>query len=121
MNGVHYLVHAARQHPHEVRVRAGQQARGHLDDRYLRPEGLARDIVRRIQALRKEADFNIDDRIETYYSGDEDVEAVFRDEAEYIKVETLSTALRRGAPPKEATVGEFDIDGKKLKLGLLRV
>ena len=87
----------------------------------LESEGLARDIVRRIQALRKEADFNIDDRIETHYSGDKDVEAAFQDEAEYIMVETLSTTLRRGAPPEDAYTVEFDIDGKKLKLGLLRV
>jgi isoleucyl-tRNA synthetase len=87
----------------------------------LESEGLARDIVRRIQALRKEADFNIDDRIETHYSGDKDVEAAFQNEAEYIMVETLSTTLRRGAPPEDAYTGEFDIDGKKLKLGLLRV
>jgi isoleucyl-tRNA synthetase len=87
----------------------------------LESEGLARDIVRRIQALRKEADFNIDDRIETYYAGDQDVEEVFRDEAEYISAETLTTKLQRGAPPEGAHLGEFDIDGKKLKLGLLRI
>ena len=87
----------------------------------LESEGLARDIVRRIQALRKEADFNIDDRIETYYSGDQDVEAVFQNEAEYISEETLSIKLLRGAPPEGAHLGEYDIDGKKLKLGLLRI
>ncbi|MCW3992317.1 MAG: DUF5915 domain-containing protein, partial [Candidatus Bathyarchaeota archaeon] len=83
-------------------------------------EGLARDVVRRIQALRKEAGFEIDDRIETYYSGDEEVEAVFEVEGEYIAVETLSDGLHRGQPPQGAHVGEFDIDGLKLKLGLKR-
>ncbi|HSV86481.1 MAG TPA: DUF5915 domain-containing protein, partial [Levilinea sp.] len=33
----------------------------------LQSEGLAREVVRRIQAMRKEAGFNIDDRIHTYY------------------------------------------------------
>ena len=84
-------------------------------------EGLARDVVRRIQALRKEADFEIDDHIETYYSGDAEVEAVFEVEGEYIATETLSDAFRRGEPPEGAHVGEFDIDGLKLKLGLIRV
>lgn len=84
-------------------------------------EGLARDIVRRIQALRKEADFEIDDRIETYYSGDPELERAFKLEAEYIAAETLSIALHRAESPKEAYVKNFDIDGKQLRLGLVRV
>ena len=87
----------------------------------LESEGLARDVVRRIQALRKEADFNIDDRIETHYSGDQEIEEVFRREADYISAETLSVRLLRGPPPEGAHAGEFDIDGKKLRLGLLRI
>jgi len=87
----------------------------------LEHEGLARDVVRRVQALRKEAGFEIDDHIETYYSGDAKVEAVFEAEGEYIAVETLSDVLHRGEPPQSAYVGEFDIDGMKLKLGLIRV
>jgi len=82
-------------------------------------EGVARDIVRRIQALRKEAGFEIDDRIETYYSGDAMVEAVFEAEGEYIAAETLSDTLSRDEPPPEAHMGEFDIEGLKLKLGLI--
>jgi isoleucyl-tRNA synthetase len=35
----------------------------------LRAEGLAREIVRRVQAMRKNADFNIEDRITTYFLG----------------------------------------------------
>ncbi|MFB0558430.1 MAG: class I tRNA ligase family protein, partial [Candidatus Bathyarchaeia archaeon] len=83
-------------------------------------EGLARDVVRRIQALRKEADFEIDDLIETYYSGDPEIEEVFVVEGDYIAVETLSKVLRKGGPPNGAFMGEFDIDGLKLKLGLVR-
>jgi len=77
--------------------------------------------VRRIQALRKEAGFEIDDHIETYYSGDEKVEAVFEAEGEYIAAETLSDVLSMDDPPSEAFVGEFDIEGLKLKLGLIRI
>ncbi|MGD2200765.1 MAG: class I tRNA ligase family protein [Candidatus Bathyarchaeota archaeon] len=84
----------------------------------LEREGLARDIVRRIQALRKEADFEIDDQIETYYKGDPEVENVFEVEGEYISAETLSIKLVNGNPPEGAYEGEFDIDGRKLSLGL---
>jgi isoleucyl-tRNA synthetase len=83
-------------------------------------EGLARDIVRRIQSLRKEAGFEIDDLIETYYSGDPEIEAVFDLEDEYIAEETLSVALRNGEPPAEANTSEFEINGLRLRLGLVR-
>ncbi|MCW4050205.1 MAG: class I tRNA ligase family protein [Candidatus Bathyarchaeota archaeon] len=86
----------------------------------LESEGLARDVVRRIQALRKDAGFDIDDHIETYYSGDPDVKEVFTKEAEYIQTETLSDKLVKGDAPKGASVQEYDIDGQKLKLGLVR-
>ena len=67
----------------------------------LSSEGLARDIVRRIQSLRKEANFDINDHIETYFRGDPEVVEVFQEEADYIKAETLSDLLRREFPPKE--------------------
>jgi isoleucyl-tRNA synthetase len=86
----------------------------------LEMEGLARDIVRRIQALRKEADFDIDDNIETYYQGDEEVEEVFQEEAEYISEETLSVALLNESPPEAAYTGKFEIDELYMELGLVK-
>ncbi|MFP3951399.1 MAG: isoleucine--tRNA ligase [Candidatus Bathyarchaeia archaeon] len=83
-------------------------------------EGLARDIVRRVQDLRKQADFDIDGTIETYYSGDEELIRVFEIEGEYIKEETLSNSLHHGEPPSNAFEGSYEIDGLTLKLGLIR-
>jgi isoleucyl-tRNA synthetase len=87
----------------------------------LEREGIARDIVRRVQALRKEADFDIDDHIATYYSGDPKIEAVFKSEAEYIQAETLSDMLIRDDPPTEAHVSEFSVDGLEMTLGLVKM
>ena len=86
----------------------------------LKAEGLARDIVRRIQSLRKDADFEIDGRITTYYTGSPEVETVFEEESEYIQVETLSDGLIKGDAPDGASVQEFEIDGLSLKLGLVK-
>ncbi|MBT3285259.1 isoleucine--tRNA ligase [Candidatus Bathyarchaeota archaeon] len=86
----------------------------------LKAEGLARDVVRRIQSLRKDADFDIDDHITTYYTGSPEVEVVFDEESEYIKLETLSDELVKGNAPDGASVQDFDIDGRSLKLGLVK-
>ena len=86
----------------------------------LRGEGLARDVVRRIQSLRKDADFKIDDQIRTYYTGNPEVELVFEEESEYIMVETLSDELVKGEAPEGAEVQEYEIDSLSLKLGLTK-
>jgi isoleucyl-tRNA synthetase len=90
-------------------------------DESLSSEGLARDIVRRIQSLRKEANFDINDHIETYYRSDPEVVEVFQEEADYIKAETLSKLLKEGVPPEGAKTGAYEMSGFQLLLGLRRV
>ena len=59
----------------------------------LRLEGLAREVVRRIQAMRKDAGFDISDRIITYYQVTGEFTHVFQEWADYIQAETLTTQL----------------------------
>jgi isoleucyl-tRNA synthetase len=89
-------------------------------DEALSSEGLARDVVRRIQSLRKEANFDITDHIETYYSGDPEIIEVFQEEGAYIKAETLSDLLHEGVPPEDAKTCEYEIGDLQLLLGLRR-
>ncbi|MBN1665927.1 MAG: isoleucine--tRNA ligase, partial [Anaerolineales bacterium] len=84
----------------------------------LKAEGLAREIVRRIQAMRKNADFNIEDRITTWYLAGGELEEIFQAWGAYIQAETLTTELLAGEPPAEAFVESHNIDGAELKLGL---
>lgn len=58
-------------------------------------EGLAREFVRNVQALRKEADFEITDHITIYYDGEEKLEAMLDLYKNYIKEETLATEIKR--------------------------
>jgi len=87
----------------------------------LKKEGLARDIIRRIQNQRKEANFNIADEIETYYEAGPKLAEVFEDFGEYIAAETLSTVIRKAELPEEAHMATYQIAGKTLKIGLIRV
>ncbi|MCW4020368.1 MAG: class I tRNA ligase family protein [Candidatus Bathyarchaeota archaeon] len=87
----------------------------------LRKEGLARDIVRRIQNQRKEADFNIADWIETYYEAGSQLTEVFEECGDYISAETLSKSIYKAKPPKGAYVATYEIEGEPLKIGLVQV
>ena len=60
-------------------------------------EGMAREIVHRLQTLRKSAGFEIADYIVTYYEADDYVRKVMQDFADYVKQETLSRQLVSGA------------------------
>ncbi|MBT7766510.1 MAG: isoleucine--tRNA ligase [Bdellovibrionales bacterium] len=56
-------------------------------------EGIAREIVNRIQKSRKELDLNVSDRISINYSGDSHVVEAITTHGEYISQETLSTSI----------------------------
>jgi isoleucyl-tRNA synthetase len=86
----------------------------------LRAEGLAREIVRRVQAMRKNAAFNIEDRIQTYYQASGDLRDVFEGWGDYIQAETLSTDLIPAEPPDDAHVETHKIDGAQVTLGVKR-
>jgi isoleucyl-tRNA synthetase len=87
----------------------------------LEREGLARDLVRRIQALRKEADYDLDDRIVTYCDADDELGSVLDEWGEYIEAETLSVELVQGAVPDDADVQEsLTLGGHAVTLGVKR-
>ena len=86
----------------------------------LRKEGLARELVRRVQNMRKEAGFRIEDYIVIYYEADSDIAVVFERFADYIRQETLSRDLRPGRPSKDVHSESFEMDSGSVWLGLER-
>jgi isoleucyl-tRNA synthetase len=79
-------------------------------------------VVRRIQELRKRADFDVADRIVTYYQADPGLAEAIAAHADYIQAETLSEQLLPMVPPPAAeAVERATIDGMSLLLGVLRV
>lgn len=90
-------------------------------------EGIAREIVRRIQTTRKAKGFDISDHIVTYYHGVEQVDRVMKVFADYIKQETLSTELVKssdkaiaGVPGNKNAlhVETFKLSGIEVTLGI---
>jgi isoleucyl-tRNA synthetase len=84
-------------------------------------EGLAREIVRRVQNMRKEANFNIEDRIVLSYQADGRPIHVFENWADYIRAETLATKIIHGLVPERAFTKVEKIDGEMITLGIEQV
>ncbi len=87
----------------------------------LAAEGLAREIVRRVQNMRKEAGFNIEDKIHIYYQSAGRVVRVFGQWGDYIKTETLAVDIRHELIPESAFQKLEKIDGETVTLGVERV
>lgn len=87
----------------------------------LAAEGLARELVRRIQDLRRDAGFEIADRIVTYVTADGEVAAALDRFADYVKAETLSTDLVQGPPAEGAHAETQEVDGHRVTLAVRRV
>jgi isoleucyl-tRNA synthetase len=88
----------------------------HITDE-LRLEGLARELVRNIQSLRKQSGFNIEDRIVTYYEADGQLSRALERNGDYVKAETLSIELRQERP-RDLEGVELKVEGEPIWLGL---
>jgi isoleucyl-tRNA synthetase len=80
----------------------------------LQREGLARDFVRQVQQLRKDADLEIENRIRISYATENaDVNAAITEWSDYIRSETLADSITRvetvPAGVKEAVIGEIQV------------
>jgi len=86
----------------------------------LKMEGDARELVRSIQALRKKADFKVDDRITLYYSTSSDRLAAVMDQlGDLVAREVLATKVLREKIETEATE-EFSVEGEAIWIGVSR-
>jgi isoleucyl-tRNA synthetase len=80
-------------------------------------EGMARDVVRHVQQLRKEADLEMDDRIRIRYDTSHPrLLAAVEDWADYIRAETLALSLDRGLLDEPDRVA--NVTGAQLKLAV---
>ena len=89
----------------------------------LEAEGMAREIVHRLQTMRRSAGFDIADHIETYYQGDDYIRKVMgnKELADYIKQETLSQRLVEGLPEKVDFKESYKLSGHNILLGVKRL
>jgi len=87
----------------------------------LEAEGMAREIVHRLQTMRRSAGFDIADHIITCYQGDDYIRGVMADFADYIKQETLSEKLTEDTPEEGAFTEKYELSGHEVLLGVKRL
>jgi len=60
-------------------------------------EGMARDLVNRVQNFRKQSGFEVSDRIMLSFEGSEEIKEIFEEFGDYIKAETLTEKIETGS------------------------
>ncbi len=86
----------------------------------LKREGLAREVVSRVQRMRKDAGYQVGDRIHLWVDGDEAVRQAVLAHTGYISGETLALALAVGEAPAADLVQDVDLDGMRARLAVRR-
>ena len=81
-------------------------------------EGFVREIISKVQTMRKEADFEVTDKILVTYAGTEKAEKIFEEFAETIGEETLAVSVSKAEPA--GYVKEWKINGENVTLGVER-
>ncbi len=81
-------------------------------------EGMSREIVRRLQNMRRAANFDIADYIVAYYQAKEPARQAVINFADYIKQETLCRELVEGLPPEEAYTEKVRISQCEVVFGV---
>ncbi len=82
-------------------------------------EGLARDFIRNVQNMRKDAEFDVSDRIHIFIDTVVELQNVIREHQEYIANETLAEEINF-APNAATYQADFKLGGSICKVGIER-
>ena len=83
-------------------------------------EGFAREFVNRVQNMRKDAGFEVTDRIRVGFTADPRLREAIQKMSEYVRSETLALALEPAGLDTEHS-SEHEIDGQNCEIGIVRV
>ena len=79
-------------------------------------QGYVREVISKIQQLRKQADFEMMDEIKIWLDADETISAAVEAAKDFIMDETIATAIE-----KKTGLDEFDINGHKTGIAVERL
>lgn len=81
-------------------------------------EGFVREIISKVQTMRKEADFEVMDKITVTYDGSDKAESIFEKHADEIGAEVLAVKVVKAVPA--GYTKEWNINGEKVTMGVER-
>jgi isoleucyl-tRNA synthetase len=89
-------------------------------DPQLEAEGYTRELIRRIQEMRKEMNLNVEDRIRVaVYAGDLKVRDLLAGMKDYTASEVRASALELAAEkPAAGYIKDWDVEGTPLTIGI---
>jgi isoleucyl-tRNA synthetase len=91
-------------------------------DEELRRQGLFREVVHRIQVARKDAGFDVTDRIRLAYEADPALSSILAEHEEEIAAEVLAVSVKRDVKGRHEYTQTIELDeGRRVGIGLTRV
>ena len=81
-------------------------------------EGYQREMVSKLQNMRKDAGFEVSDRIEVTYEAGDELATAIEAGRDFIMQSVLATSFARAAAPEGAVSQEWDLNGKKAVLSV---
>lgn len=87
----------------------------------LRNEGMARELVNRVQNIRKSSGFDITDRIDVTFESVPEVVEAMKEFGKYFADQVLASNVKLVDNPDGDNVTELDIDGRKVRVIIERV
>jgi isoleucyl-tRNA synthetase len=87
----------------------------------LRREGVARELINRIQNIRKDSGFEVTDKIRVEIEAKELVAGAIEHFASYIASQTLAVEVKAVAEPAGGVVVDSDVDEEPLKIAVTRL
>ncbi|MGB3477800.1 MAG: isoleucine--tRNA ligase [bacterium] len=83
-------------------------------------EGLVRELIHKVQLMRKEANFNLVDRVKIFYDTDKKLKDAITENLDYLKRETLALEVNKGIQTGEIEK-VLDVNGIHVNISLQRV
>ena len=80
-------------------------------------EGYVRDIISKLQTMRKDSGFEVMDNIHIYVTGNEKIKGIIERNAEEIKTDVLALSVN-DCPCENSK--EWNINGEKVSLGVVK-
>jgi isoleucyl-tRNA synthetase len=82
-------------------------------------EGFVREIISKVQTMRREADFEVQDRIRLYYNNNARIAGIMKRNAKEISDEVLAVEINEGTA--EGYSKDWNINGEKVSFTVVRV